>query len=89
MFKLFKRTARTPKVELEVPPIKKEYPRLSVYSYGSSVPITKQVAPDFESKVIDVKRESTYTTVYFEEGTIEVPNDKIIVVRRYNKNESE
>lgn len=82
MFKLFTRTTRTPKIELEVPPINKEYPKLAVYDYNISIPL-KQVAPDFGSNIIDVKRCGTHATVYFEEGMIEVPNDKIIVVRRY------
>ena len=89
MFKLFKRTAQIPQSELEETPVKKEYPKLAVYGYNISIPLKKQVAPDFESNIIDVKRCGTHATVYFEEGIIEVPNDKIIVVRRYDKSESD
>lgn len=81
MFKLFKRTAQTPTVELEEPV--KTYPKWSIFTYDSARNLKKLVAPDFESGIMNVKRDGDVITVFCEEGYIDLPADKVIVVHRY------
>ncbi len=85
MFKLFKRTAQTPKIELEEPV--NDYPSWSVFTYGSSRSLKQIVAPDFTSNILNVEREGDFIIVFFEEGYIELPADQAIIVKRYCTNE--
>ena len=79
-----KRSAETVNPEEVQPP--KKLPKIAVFNYGGSL-LKSTVAPDF-TDITDVERNGNITTIHFHEGTVEVPSDKIIVVRRVTTDES-
>ena len=79
MLNLFKRTSKIPKTVLEEPVI---YPPISAFVYGE--PYGRRIlAPDFKSPLTKIERHDNYVTMYYDEGEIDIPADKVIIVRRY------